>query len=129
MTDLSLSVGTPGNGRQSRRWPRGWQQDLRTAIGDASYILLKASGWVAGTLLASLGVFVLFFLMLGNFTALGFFSQIANLGTRFVAADAGRRAAFTDQLHIAGLVILIVVALCRFRGLIDSVSTKGPRHG
>lgn len=129
MTDLSLPVGTPGNGRQTRRWPRGWQQDLRTAIGDASYILLKASGWVAGTLLASLGVFVLFFLMLGNFTALGFFSQVANLGTRFVAADVGRRAAFTDQLHIAGLVILIVVALCRFRGLIDSVSTKGPRHG
>lgn len=130
MTDLSLPVGTPGNGRQTRRWPRGWQQDLRTAIGDASYILLKASGWVAGTLLASLGVFVLFFLMLGNFTALGFFSQVANLGTRFVAADQARRAAFGDQLFVVWLVAFGIVAVTRVR-LLGAIitSTKGPRHG
>ena len=76
-----------GRGRAVR-----WQGDLRRAIADTSYIALRFSGWLAMTTLAALGVTVLFFLMLGNFTPLGFFSQVANLGSHFVAADAARRA-------------------------------------
>ena len=73
-----------------------WKRTGTRAIGDACYILLRVSGWMAMTLLATFGVAILFFLMLGDFTALGFFSQVANLGTRFVAADQARRAAFGE---------------------------------
>ena len=81
-------------------------------------------------LLATFGVAILFFLMLGDFTALGFFSQVANLGTRFVAADQARRAAFGDQLFVVWLVAFGIVAVTRVR-LLGAIitSTKGPRHG
>lgn len=113
-----------------RRVPRRWQRDLRRAIADTSYVALRFSGWLAMTTLAAMGVTVLFFLMLGNFTPLGFFSQVANLGTRFVAADQARRAAFGDQLFVVWLVAFGIVAVTRVR-LLGAIitSTKGPRHG
>ena len=107
-----------------------WKRTGTRAIGDACYILLRVSGWMAMTLLATFGVAILFFLMLGDFTALGFFSQVANLGTRFVAADRARRAAFGDQLFVVWLVAFGIVAVTRVR-LLGAIitSTKGPRHG
>lgn len=102
---------------------------LRMGVADAAYILLRVSGWTAMTLLASFGVGILFFLMLGNFTALGFFSQIANLGTRFVAADEARRAGFADQLFWAWMIALALVGLSRARLLVAiATTTKGSRH-
>ena len=53
-----------------------WKRTGTRAIGDACYILLRVSGWMAMTLLATFGVAILFFLMLGDFTALGFFSPL-----------------------------------------------------
>jgi len=107
-----------------------WQRDLRRAIADTSYIALRFSGWLAMTTLAALGVTVLFFLMLGNFTPLGFFSQVANLGSHFVAADAARRATFVGELRIVALLIFGVIALLRWQLLFAIlVSSKGPRHG
>lgn len=94
------------------------------------YVLLRASGWMAMTLLATFGVAILFFLMLGDFTAIGFFSQVANLGTRFVAADSARRAVFGDELFFTFIVAFGVVALLRGKLLLAIVtSTKGTRHG
>ena len=70
------------------------------------------------------------FLMLGNFTPLGFFSHIGNLGTRFVAADEARRAAFMGQVHVVQAVIFGLTALARGRLLLTILDlTKGRRHG
>ena len=109
-----------------------------------AFVLLWIFGWVLyklvisrvigrdlfTSLLATFGVAILFFLMLGDFTALGFFSQVANLGTRFVAADQARRAAFGDQLFVVWLVAFGIVAVTRVR-LLGAIitSTKGSRHG
>ena len=41
-----------------------WKRTGTRAIGDACYILLRVSGWMAMTLLATFGVAILFFLML-----------------------------------------------------------------
>lgn len=109
---------------------RGWRPDLGQAVADTSYVALRLSGWLLGTGLASVGVFVLFFLMLGNFTPLGFFSHIGNLGTRFVAADEARRAAFMGQVHVVQAVIFGLTALARGRLLLTILDlTKGRRHG
>lgn len=108
----------------------GWRRDLRRAIADTSYVALRLSGWLAMTTLAAMGVTVLFFLMLGNFTPLGFFSQIANLGSHFVSADAARRATFVSDLRIVGALIFGVVALLRWQLLAEIISlSKGIRHG
>lgn len=108
----------------------GWRQHLGLAVADTSYFALRVSGWLLGTALASLGVFVLFFLMLGDFTSLGFFSHVGNLGTRFVAADEARRAAFMGQVHVVQAVIFGLTALARGHLLLTILDfTKGRRHG
>lgn len=108
----------------------GWRRDLSRAIADTSYVALRLSGWLAMTTLAAMGVTVLFFLMLGNFTPLGFFSQIANLGSHFVSADAARRATFVSDLRFVGALIFGVVALLRWQLLAEIISlSKGIRHG
>lgn len=108
----------------------GWRRDLSRAIADTSYVALRLSGWLAMTTLAAMGVTVLFFLMLGNFTPLGFFSQIANLSSHFVSADAARRATFVSDLRIVGALIFGVVALLRWQLLAEIISlSKGIRHG
>jgi hypothetical protein len=108
----------------------GWRRDLSRVIADTSYVALRLSGWLAMTTLAAMGVTVLFFLMLGNFTPLGFFSQIANLGSHFVSADAARRATFVSELRIVAAFIFGTVALLRWPLLIGIlVPTKGIRHG
>ena len=106
------------------------RRDLRQAVADTSYVALRLSGWLLGTGLASLGVFVLFFLMLGDFSSLGFFSHVSNLGTRFVAADEARRATFMGQVHVVQAVIFGLTALARGRLLLTILDpTKGRRHG
>lgn len=116
-------AGAPSSGRE-------WRQSLGRAVADTSYVTLRLSGWLLGTGLASLGVFVLFFLMLGDFTSLGFFSHVGNLGTRFVAADEARRATFMGQVHVVQAVIFGLTALARGRLLLTILDpTKGRRHG
>ena len=117
--------------RQSPRKAAGARRrHLGPAIADTCYITLRMTGWLLMTGLATLGVFTLFFLMLGNFTALGFFSQVANLGTRFVAADEARRAAFMGQARVVIYLAASFTALMRWPLLFAILdSRKGPRHG
>ena len=126
------AISHDGFGRSvaPRQTGHGWRHHLGRAVADTSYVALRLSGWLMMTALATLGVLVLFFMMIGDFTPIGFFSQVANLGTRFVAADQARRAAFGDQLFVVWLVAFGIVAVTRVR-LLGAIitSTKGPRHG
>jgi hypothetical protein len=118
-------------------WPTGARLsrdseriDLRRLIADASYAALRLSAWLITTTLASLGVFMLLFLMIGDFTPLGFFSQLGNLGTRFVAADELRRSSFMGQVDVVAAVIFALVTVARWRLLLTIlVPRKGDRHG
>jgi hypothetical protein len=118
-------------------WPAGARSlrdgrrtNLKRASADASYAALRLSGWLITTTLASMGVFMLFFLMIGDFTPLGFFSQLGNLGTRFVAADELRRSSFMGQVDVVAAVIFALVTVARWRLLLTIlVPRKGDRHG
>ena len=123
----SLAAEWPAGARSSRVARR---TDLKRVIADASYAALRISGWLITTTLASMGVFMLFFLMIGNFTPLGFFSQLGNLGTRFVAADELRRSGFMGQVDVVATVIFALVTVARWRLLLTIlVPRKGDRHG
>jgi len=122
-----LATDWPAGARSSRD---GRRTDLKRVIADTSYAALRLSGWLITTTLASMGVFMLFFLMIGDFTPLGFFSQLGNLGTRFVAADEFRRSSFMGQVDLVAAVIFALVTVARWRLLLTIlVPRKGDRHG
>ena len=75
-------------------------------FGQAVVIGFRLLGWTAVTVLVVGGIFVVGFAMLGNFTADGFFLQLANLADRYAMADAARRAAFHGDLSlVAGFAL------------------------
>ena len=84
---------------------------------DACLIALRLIGWSTVTLLATLGCLVLVFLLLGNFSADGFFAQLDNLARRFLAADAGRREQFLSFAATVAGVLLAAMVLSRRRSL------------
>ena len=78
-----------------------------------AYCLLHVTGAIASTLLMSWGLFILFFLMLGDFRFDGLMHQLHNLTSRYVAADGERAAAFVALL--ACVQLLLVACLLLFR--------------
>ena len=84
---------------------------------DACLIALRLIGWSTVTLLATLGCLVLVFLMLGNFSADGFFAQLNNLARRFLAADPDRREQFLSFAATVAGVLLAAMVLSRRRSL------------
>ena len=98
-------------------------------VADLCYFALRLSGWLAVTLLTTGGLYVLFFMAVGDMTADGFFGQLANLAVRFGAADPARQSLFVGQLGIVTFVLFAIVAAARFRSLaavlsLDSISRK-----
>ncbi|MEP3145534.1 hypothetical protein [Qipengyuania citrea] len=94
----------------------------RAAIGKAGanlcYVALRLSGWLTVTTLTTLGLYVLFFMALGNMSAAGFFAQLANLGDRFVAADVVRQSSFLSLVTTVSAVLFLAVSLARLRSLL-----------
>lgn len=86
--------------------------------GAIAYHGLRAMGWAATNLLVVLGLYVGFLALLGNLAFDGIFLQMNNLATRYLAADAGRRASF--QLLLAGLtaVLFLIVGILRWHALV-----------
>ena len=112
--------------RPTRRTSHGAAWSI---AADLCYFALRLSGWLAVTLLATGGLYVLFFMALGNMTADGFFAQLANLANRFGAAEPARQSLFVGQLGIVTFVLFAIVAAARFRSLavvfsLDSISRK-----
>lgn len=95
-------------------------------FADACYVALRVAGWLAVTSLAAMGLYVLFFLALGNMSAEGFFAQLANLGNRFTAADTLRRDSFLSIVGTVSTVLFLIVAAARFRSLLAIFVTPAP---
>ena len=102
------------------------RQQVRKLFADICYVGLRGLGWFAVTGLATLGLYVLFFMALGNMTAEGFFAQLANLGDRFTAADAMRRGSFMALLGTICAVLFLMVAAARFRSLLAIFANSAP---
>ena len=96
---------------------------LRPLIADLCYFGLRLSGWMALTLLATFGLYALFFMALGAFTAEGFFAHLENLATRYGQAEAVRQAHFLRQLGAVTLILFIAVSMARYRSLAAVFST------
>ncbi|MEL6487834.1 MAG: hypothetical protein AAFR32_05290 [Pseudomonadota bacterium] len=76
---------------------------------DALLVGLRLAGWLATSVMATLGVATLFFWLLGNFTLPGTMLQLDNLASRYLEADAARRAQFhTIICTVLGLSFALI---------------------
>jgi hypothetical protein len=86
-------------------------------LADGAYIVIAVTSWIAGNILAILGCIIVAFIVIAHGDIDLFFRHVHNLASRYVAADAARRAAFQHQLiGMLGLmaVVLFVVRAPRF---------------
>ena len=100
---------------KAARVPNGEQ--LKVFAANACYLALRLTGWLAVTGLATLGLFVVFFLLLGDMGADGFFAQLANLANRYGAAEPARQASFLDLVGTVAAILFAGVAAARWRSL------------
>lgn len=97
---------------------------------DACLVALRLTGWSAVTMLATLGCLMLLFLMLGNFSAEGFFAQLDNISRRFLEADPGRREQFLFFAAAVAGVLLTAMVLSRRHSLaaVFRLSSEDANH-
>ncbi len=91
--------------------------DLRGIAAGLCYFALRLAGWLSLTALATLGLYAVFFMALGAFSAEGFFAHLANLSVRFGDAEPARRAPFVRQIAVVTLVLFLTVSAARYRSL------------
>lgn len=101
----------------------------RLRLADVCLVSLRLAGWLLVTLLATAGSLVLLFMMLGGFSAEGFFAHLDNLASRFATADQARRDQFLQLARVALAILASGMAACRWRLLARILSAPGEtRH-
>lgn len=89
------------------------RSDRKVDYGYVLYFGLHVAGFLATTLLMTWGVMVLFFILIGGFSLDGMMHHVANLSTRYVAADEARISQF--KLIIGSVQLCLSVAIIFFR--------------
>ena len=97
---------------------KGW----RGHAADTCYILLKAGGFLATTYLMTLGLPLLFFLMISGGDVELFFAQLANFVDRFLGADPDRQVGFVNELKFGLIGLATLVACLRLPGFLCEVN-------
>lgn len=97
---------------------KGW----RGHAADTCYILLKAGGFLATTYLMTLGLPLLFFLMISGGDVELFFAQLANFADRFLGADPDRQVGFVNELKFGLISLATLVACLRLPGFLCEVN-------
>ena len=92
--------------------------DVKRHAQTGAYIAMRITGWISVSVLAALGCFVVFFIMLGNFDLGTFFLQVDNLASRYADADTVRRAGFVTILTQVSLGVFFLVCLFRLGSLL-----------
>jgi hypothetical protein len=108
---LSAEPVSSRNGAVAQPFP------VRGIVADLCYFTLRLAGWLALTALATFGLYAVFFMALGAFSAEGFFAHLANLSNRFGDAEPARQALFVRQLAVVTLVLFLTVSAARYRSL------------
>jgi hypothetical protein len=94
----------------------------RGHAADVCYILVKAGGFLATTYLMTLGLPLLFFLMISGGDVELFFAQLANFADRFLGADPDRQVHFVSDLKF-GVISLATLVIClRMPGFLCEVA-------
>jgi hypothetical protein len=86
-------------------------------VSDLCFALLKIAAWSAVTAGCVLGLFALFFLMLGEFHLSGMLLHLDNFAERYLAADGVRRARFEAELAWATVLLFCVTGYFRRHSL------------
>ena len=81
---------------------------------DAAYVAIEFVGWALGTILILLGCVVAMFLVFSHGQLDVFFAHVDNFASRFMSAEANRRAVMEHQL--AQAFVLAVATLAALRG-------------
>ena len=92
---------------------------------EAMVVALRLTGWLATTGLATLGVAILFFVLLGSFTLSGTMLQLDNLATRFLAAEAARQAQFQSIVFTVLGGAFVLIAFFRRASLCSAFDIAG----
>ncbi len=79
----------------------------------ALYTALCLTGWFVTTLLSTLGLYVVFFILIGSFSLEGTLLQLDNMASRYAEADELRRTQFHQILAIVFAIAFAVVAHSR----------------
>ena len=97
---------------------KGW----RGHAADTCYILVKAGSFLATTYLMTLGLPLLFFLMISGGDVELFFAQLANFADRFLGADPDRQVGFVNELKFGLISLATLVACLRLPGFLCEVN-------
>ena len=89
------------------------RSDRKVDYGYFLYFGLHVAGFLATTLLMTWGIMVLFFILIGGFSLDGMMHHVANLSTRYVAADEGRISHF--KLIVGAVQLVLAIAIIFFR--------------
>lgn len=89
----------------------------RLSLGDACYLALCWSGWLAVTASCVVAVWVTFFVFLGEFGFTETVVHIENFASRYVAADADRQAHFERLFWVVSVVLFAGAAFFRRHSL------------
>lgn len=100
----SAGLATP-EARRPGKWAR-WGSNL-------CFVIIEMAGWLSIHTLAILGCAVAAFLVLSGGNLGNFFLHLENLSSRFADADAGRRAAFEQQVVLTFLVLYVGALILR----------------
>jgi hypothetical protein len=93
------------------------------------FCLLHLTGLAATTLLITWGLFAALFLALGGFSLDGLMHHLGNLTTRYLSADAARRASFREIVAVGHILIFAGVLLCRRHAILPPAPIEGnQRH-
>jgi hypothetical protein len=90
-----------------------------------AYVYLHSAGVIATTLLITWGIFVLALLLVSGFSLDGLMHQLANLSTRYIAADAARTDGFRNMVMVAQLLLSSAVLFFRRHHLLPK---REPRN-
>lgn len=107
VTPFDRAQDAPLDDRPDNPPGKTWRQHA----ADTCYILVKAGSFLGSTYLMTLGLPLLFFLMISGARMDLLFMQIGNLAARFLSADPVRQAGFVEELKFTavGLATLLVI--------------------
>lgn len=88
---------------------RGW----RTRAADMCFITLRASTFLGSSYLMALGVPLVFFLAISGGDGSSLFAHLANLATRFLAADYARQVSFLAEFKLVLIAAATLIAAWR----------------
>ncbi|MBK6414148.1 MAG: hypothetical protein LKG22_00240 [Sphingobium sp.] len=102
-------------------------------FADACYLALRVTGWLAVTLACVAALWLLFFVMLGDFSFVGTVLQLENFASRYVAADGARQDRFRLMFWLASAGLFVLIAFFRRHSLGRAAAniphSKEPPHG